>query len=107
MTRTCPSYAFRRGQCCCIRGRAEIKANPEPTDTKTKRRGLLRGAGKHPHPGWINTIERVVPDVGVLVEVAFIPNRVSLQELSVLTRFSVGVGKIPISAKSIARDSAP
>ncbi len=46
------------------------------------------------------------PHVGVEVQVIFISHGVSLQGLSVLTRFSVGVGKISRRDKSIRSTSA-
>ena len=55
----------------------------------------------------IDVVQRVVARVFVYVERIFIPDGISLQGLSVLTRFFVGVGKIPISDKSIGRASAP
>lgn len=56
---------------------------------------------------WVVEIQWIVSDVLIEVQIVFISDGISLQGLSVLTRFFVGVGIFPICAKSIARTSAP
>ena len=55
---------------------------------------------------WIAPVERVIPDISIEVQIVLIPDGVSLQGLSVLTRFFVGVGKISRRDKSIRSTSA-
>ena len=69
-----------------------VLANAAPDQPKLTRR--------------IATIQRIVPHIGIEVQVVFVSDGVSLQGLSVLTRFFVGEGKITRGDKSIAA-SAP
>src|SRR5690606_29322282 len=58
-------------------------------------------------PCRITKVQRVVSDIRIEVQIVFVAHGISLQGLSVLTRFFVGVGIFPRRAKSIRRASSP
>jgi len=53
-------------------------------------------------PGGVGVIERVIPDVGIEVQVLLIPDGISLQGLSVLTRLFVDAEIFPRRTKRVS-----